>query len=146
MNIDGYDLRLTCSACPEQYDVFLKGAQVGYLRLRHGEFRADVPDCGGDTVYTASPNGDGEFFDDERDGYLRAAVAAIHAHFNPGRVRRIDPVDMERGETFAEEMHALACRLGPKEWSLAQRDAMATHLIEEAVKFARRGAPTVPAA
>lgn len=68
----------TCSACPEQYDAFEDGKQVGYLRLRHGEFRVDYPDCGGETIYTATPNGDGEFFDDdERDYFLRFAVDAI---------------------------------------------------------------------
>lgn len=71
-------LRLTCGACPEQYDAFLEGAQVGYLRLRHGDFRVDFPECGGETIYEASPQGDGAFEDDERDYYLKFAVDAIH--------------------------------------------------------------------
>jgi len=29
-------LNKTCGACPEQYDVFLEGENVGYMRLRHG--------------------------------------------------------------------------------------------------------------
>ena len=46
---------LTCPSHPEQYDVFLDGVdQVGYLRLRHGEFRADYGECGGPTVYSAT--------------------------------------------------------------------------------------------
>jgi len=65
-------LRLTCGACPEQYDAFLGEIQVGYLRLRHGAFRVDYPECGGETIYEASPRGDGEFHDDERDYYLRS--------------------------------------------------------------------------
>lgn len=40
-------LEQTCYAYPEQYDVFLDGKQVGYLRLRHGYFRCDYPNCGG---------------------------------------------------------------------------------------------------
>lgn len=68
---------LTCGACPEQYDVFLGQLQIGYLRLRHGAFRADYPDCGGETVYEASPRGDGKFEDDERDHYLRFALKAL---------------------------------------------------------------------
>ncbi|WP_226893875.1 hypothetical protein [Nisaea sediminum] len=79
MNIDGFDLVKTCSANPEQYDVFLGKNQVGYLRLRHGEFRADFGECGGETVYTAKPKGDGVFEDDERADYLSAAIAAIRA-------------------------------------------------------------------
>ena len=67
----------TCFACPEQYDAFIGEMQVGYLRLRHGEFRVDCPDCGGVTVYEAQPDGDGEFADDERERYLGEAKAAI---------------------------------------------------------------------
>lgn len=77
---------LTCGACPEQYDVFLGDLQIGYLRLRHGHFRADYPDVGGETVYEASPRGDGEFEDDERDYYLRHALKALsdrHANGAP---------------------------------------------------------------
>jgi len=64
-------------ACPEQYDAFLDGKQVGYLRLRHGTFRVDYPDCGEETIYVGHPEGDGIFLDEERDGFLRIAVAAI---------------------------------------------------------------------
>jgi hypothetical protein len=71
---NGLRLELTCSACPEQYDVFLK---VGYLRLRHGEFRVDYPDCGGETIYEAEPNGDGIFNKDERVKYMEEAMKSI---------------------------------------------------------------------
>lgn len=78
--IDGYFLQRTSTACPEQYDVLNEdGEQVGYLRLRNGFFRADVPDCGGDTVYAANPRGDGMFEDDERMTELTNAVRAIAA-------------------------------------------------------------------
>lgn len=71
-------LVLTCGGCPEQYDAFDGDRKVGYLRLRHGSFRVDVPECGGETIYEASPLGDGAFFDEgERDYYLRFAVDAI---------------------------------------------------------------------
>lgn len=78
IEIDGLKLVCTCGVCPEQYDVFdAEGKQVGYLRLRHGGFRADVPNCGGQTVYAAEPKGDGIFDDDERQYYLAEAVKAI---------------------------------------------------------------------
>lgn len=82
--IGGYRLVQTSSACPEQYEVFdSDGKQVGYLRLRHGYFRADYPDHGGDTVYEADTRGDGIFDDDERMPQLEAAVAALRrAHLN----------------------------------------------------------------
>lgn len=70
-------LRLTCGACPEQYDALDEDRKVGYLRLRHGGFTVECPDVGGDLVYEASPVGDGRFEDDERDYYLRFAVDAI---------------------------------------------------------------------
>jgi hypothetical protein len=77
--IDGCRLFCTCPACPEQYDVFDEATQkqVGYLRLRHGFFRADVPDCGGVTVYSAHTKGDGVFDDDEKMPQLKKAVKAI---------------------------------------------------------------------
>lgn len=74
---DEIKLVQTCGACPEQYDAFHKGEQVGYLRLRHGYFRVDYPDCGGETVFEANPDGDGVFDADERQGYLDQACAAI---------------------------------------------------------------------
>jgi hypothetical protein len=78
--ISGYKLVCTCRACPEQYDVFEQdGKKVGYLRLRHGTFRADAPSCGGDTVYSSMPRGDGIFDDDEREKELTNAVEAIQA-------------------------------------------------------------------
>ncbi len=78
MNRTDYILDLTCDACPEQYDVYLDGKIVGYLRLRWGEFRADFVD--GDTnhtVYTAHPSGSGDFNPEERNYYLNKAVEAI---------------------------------------------------------------------
>lgn len=77
MNIKDFVLVKTCDACPEQYDVFHKGNQVGYLRLRHGYFSAEVPNCGGELVYEALPKGDGWFCDDERERFLLAAVEGI---------------------------------------------------------------------
>jgi hypothetical protein len=78
IEIDGHTLARTSWACPEQYDVFdPKGEKVGYLRLRHGRFRADVPDCGGETVYESHPKGHGVFYDEERMEELTKAVNAI---------------------------------------------------------------------
>ena len=51
--IEGLEFRMTCIGCPEQYDVFdSDGVQVAYVRLRHGYLSVEVPDCGGETVYT----------------------------------------------------------------------------------------------
>lgn len=64
----------TCGACPEQYDVFLGEEYIGYMRLRHGWFRAEYK---GTIVYQARPDGDGCFECGERDGYLNEACLAI---------------------------------------------------------------------
>jgi len=82
MMIHGYRLQLTCHACPEQYDVFDDlGQQVAYFRLRHGGFRVDVPDVGGETIYTANPEGDGIFTREERVRYLTEAVLAVQEYY-----------------------------------------------------------------
>lgn len=76
--IEGYKLVSTCFACPEQYDVFdNEGAQVAYLRLRHGNFTVTCPDVGGKLVYQGSPRGDGIFEDSERIHYLRMAILKV---------------------------------------------------------------------
>ena len=50
--IRGFEFKMTCVACPEQYDVFdADGVQVAYVRLRHGCLSVDVPNCGDETIY-----------------------------------------------------------------------------------------------
>jgi hypothetical protein len=86
-------LKKTCSSCPEQYDVFKDGEMVAYLRLRHGHFSASCPDCGGSVVYTAAPDGDGSFDDDEREFFLSKACEAIRDFIIHGdkSVRTFEP-------------------------------------------------------
>lgn len=79
--IHGYRLERTCHACPEQYDVYAGEEQVAYFRLRHGVFRVDVPDCGGETIYEVDPYGDGIFTREERVGYLTKAVLAVQEYY-----------------------------------------------------------------
>jgi hypothetical protein len=87
--IHGYRLMRTCFACPEQYDVYDNlGQQVAYFRLRHGGFRVDVPDVGGEQVYTANPKGDGIFEDDERVKYLTEAILAVQEYYINRRWRK----------------------------------------------------------
>ena len=70
-------LQCTSEMCPEQYDAFLGGVQVGYLRLRHSFFRVEFPDVGGEEIYSAEPDGDGRFMPQERDFYLGKARQEI---------------------------------------------------------------------
>ena len=77
-SVDKYDVMMTCSACPEQYDVYKGANQVGYLRLRHGSFRAEYPDCGGKEVYYAN-TGYGDFENDkDRAVHILKAIIAIN--------------------------------------------------------------------
>lgn len=78
--VEGLRFVLTCVACPEQYDVYDGEEQVGYVRLRSGKLRVDVPDCGGDTVLVNGDQtvGDGDFETEElRDIWLMRAALAI---------------------------------------------------------------------
>lgn len=70
-------LELTCPACPEQYDVWHGKQKVGYLRLRHGHFRAHFMGVEGEIVYEADTIGDGLFEDSEREFHLNRAIEAI---------------------------------------------------------------------
>ncbi len=67
----------TCWACPEQYDAFYNGEQVGYLRLRHGQFTVECPDVEDQLVYSAETTGDGRFEYEERNFHLDNAKKAI---------------------------------------------------------------------
>lgn len=77
ISTDDIELVLTCGACPEQYDAFYQGKQVGYLRLRNGHFTVDYLKCNGEEVFSACPDGDDCFTDEEREEYLTAAKNAI---------------------------------------------------------------------
>ena len=72
----------TCSCCPEQYDLVDRdGYTLAYFRLRHGYFSVECPDVGGDLVYQAYPDGDGEFEDYERDTYITSAMEAVRKRY-----------------------------------------------------------------
>ena len=81
-HLNGFKLIRTCFACPEQYDVYKineDGSEenVAYLRLRHGQFRAECP-FNGTVVYTSTDmRGDGIFMDEERDRFLNQALEKV---------------------------------------------------------------------
>ena len=78
----GLDITQTCTACPEQYDVYRDGAEVGYLRLRHGHFTAEASDA---LVYEADTVGDGCFESSERELHMENALNAIAAKLTEGK-------------------------------------------------------------
>lgn len=71
-------LKRTCDFCPEQYDVYLDGRIVGYLRARHGFFYCRYySDLDEEIVYFSNIKGDGCLEDNERDFHLKEAISAI---------------------------------------------------------------------
>ena len=46
----GYEFVKTCERCPEQYDVFLNGEYVAYVRLRFGYLTVELGEVGSDNV------------------------------------------------------------------------------------------------
>lgn len=87
---DKITLLMTCEACPEQYQAVCGSRQVGYLRLRWGIFRLDVPDCGGETIYEAEVGGEfqGQFTPEQREKYLEIARQKIAEWMNAGGVTK----------------------------------------------------------
>ena len=78
--VNDFVFNLTCSGCPEQYDVFdSNGNQVGYVRLRWGYLRVDYPHHGGEVIYDYefSDGWKGSFTEEEREHYLKEIAEAI---------------------------------------------------------------------
>lgn len=79
------DFQMTCGACPEQYDIYCNDELVAYARLRWGNFRVEVPDSNGETVYLKSfPNGAKGCFSsaEERNKHLIHAENNIRAFYS----------------------------------------------------------------
>ena len=79
--IDDLTFKLTCGACPEQYDVFRGDKQVAYVRLRWARLRVDVPDVGGETIFLHDfPEEYKGIFanEDERAHWLKKVAEAIN--------------------------------------------------------------------
>lgn len=78
-----YTIVQTCGACPEQYDMLDKDANiVGYFRLRHGTFTVEYPCAGGKLLLRENPKGDGVFEYDERECYLTKAYLEVIKEIN----------------------------------------------------------------
>lgn len=82
INTYNFEFYETCGACPEQYDVFLEGKQVGYVRLRWARLRCDYPDVGGETIYVHEWSGKaamdgyrGQFPSEEQRNYHLDLIA-----------------------------------------------------------------------
>lgn len=88
----------TCYCSPEQYDAFFDGIKIGYLRLRHGHFRAEYKNV---IVYEADTVGDGIFEFNERDEHLtKACLAILSKHLNEQTLTQLYTIEdcLEIGE------------------------------------------------
>lgn len=80
LTIEGLLFHKTCDACPEQYDVYKRTKQVGYVRLRWGNLTVDFPGALGKLIYHKkfSEEYKGCFNDDnERITYLKKVAKCI---------------------------------------------------------------------
>jgi predicted protein tyrosine phosphatase len=69
----------TCTACPEQYDVYRGDTQIGYIRLRWGTLKAYTPDIDGRLIYHHDFDEEylGIFPDDETRDFHLNKIAEI---------------------------------------------------------------------
>lgn len=70
-----FQLKETCGACPQIFDVYHNEEYIGYIRIRHGYLRADFRNY--KTIYSANTRGDGLLINDERDEQLTACCNAF---------------------------------------------------------------------
>lgn len=69
-------LHQTCSACPEQYNMYIEDETdpIGYFRIRHGYLMVEYL---GRVVFESDIRGDGGFDSEERDFFLKAGIQAV---------------------------------------------------------------------
>lgn len=72
------ELHQTCSASPEQYDMYVDGENIGYFRIRHGCFIVEYL-LNETQVFESVIKGDGGFDSDERDFFLKEGIKAVLA-------------------------------------------------------------------
>lgn len=82
ITIAGLLFKLTCSACPEQYDVYEKDSKIGYVRLRHGSLSLDNEVSEYTIWQTNSVDGDGDFTNQERPYFLAKLAFLLLKEFN----------------------------------------------------------------
>lgn len=88
-----FQLKTTCSACPEAYNAYLNNEYVGNLYLRNGCFY--VYNSDGECVYCGSPKGNGIFEPEERDFYLNEGCKAIQKAIEKKKVKNEEELIFE---------------------------------------------------
>jgi len=92
LKVKGLKFVQTCEISPEQYNVLdSHDNQVGYVRLRWGELRCDIPDCGGKTIFANQFDDDlkGCFDSDAERNYFLGKIADEINRRREGFLKRI---------------------------------------------------------
>lgn len=78
---EGFTVRLTCVACPEQWDIAYDGVPIGYLRCRGSRWSLWYPDVGDECLIAEDWHPErGPYesnFDDERPEIFGRVFAAL---------------------------------------------------------------------
>ena len=127
---DGWELRLTCGACPEQYELYDKHQRIaGYFRLRYGSFYVAFPDVGGEVVYQHEYHGDpllGVFPDQEhRVFHLQRGVDAVRARKSSDHLTGWTPHSLQGHMLTDHSNH------GPLDCTLDELDELHRRFHEE---------------
>jgi hypothetical protein len=77
MNLKTINFINTCIACPEQYDVYIEGNCIAYIRLRFGQLICTMP-FGRKTIFEHSfeDSYKGEFTNDKERKYYLALISS----------------------------------------------------------------------
>jgi hypothetical protein len=73
----GLTMECTCTAVPEQYELFKEGSPAGHIRVRWSRFTVDYPEAAEERLYDGVVDGFGAFSDREREECLSMAISLI---------------------------------------------------------------------
>ena len=77
LSVHGLRMERTCSAAPEQYEIFRGTEAAGYIRVRWSRFTVDYPSAGDEALFDGNVDGFAAFTDSERDSCLSMAIDLI---------------------------------------------------------------------
>lgn len=81
--LNEFNVSMSCAGCPEQYEVYRKGQQLLYIRLRYGRLTVWYPDESGEVIFQHrfSDNYKGVFESiEERNMYFNEIYDAYIKH------------------------------------------------------------------
>ncbi len=136
-------LKQTSAEWPEQYDAFMDGVQVGYLKMKKGEFTVRVPDWGDQIVFRADTQGSSCFDNSERDFFLAKAKTAILKKWAQENNANIIITECPVDNLSRQDLQDIAKMLSPDENTpvvIVNEEIMA-HLKSQIVSYTAPAAP-----